>query len=601
MSKKLLAAALLPFAVLAQDPSITNPEEVTVVTANRVEQAVSDVLAPVSIVTREDIELTQAKSVIDVFRMLPGVDIGVTGGRGQSASVFIRGGESDQALVLIDGIRMVTSVSGYIDFNQIPINQVERIEFIRGARAAVYGSEAVSGVINIITKSGYEQDTLSLTAGAGSENYREGNIYTFFGVGDNTNVKLSANYETTDGYNVKPQAANAGDTHGFDSESYLIAVDHRFSERWGAYAQTRYYQNTYEYDSYGDKKESWVSNIAADVSIKYTGMSVNSNIQYRISEQDTYDYESGSGKSSDSDGANNYKQQDVNWISTYTVNDSTFSAGLDWRDDIMYAYGGSADDSRRNTGVFTNVVNAYKAFMFEGAVRLDDNEFYGTHNTWSIGSGWQITNVYQLKASISTAFKAPSLSELNSNSSNQEIKPEEAINYELGLTVTEELFDISLQVYRNEVSDLITYISYSPVSGSIFENVDGESILQGAELGLGFDLGILSNNLSLEYLDAHDAKGKELSRRAKHKAKWQGIISTNNIDWSLQYLYQGERIDGSNTLDAYSLFNASAQFFITEKLTVSARIENLFNEQYETAYGYETADRTAYLSGKYTF
>lgn len=598
MSKKLLAVALLPFAALAQDPS-TNNEEVTVVTANRVEQVVSDVLAPVSIVTREDIELTQAKSVIDVFRMLPGVDIGINGGRGQLASVFIRGGESDHALVLIDGIRMVTSVSGSIDFNQIPINQVERIEFIRGARAAVYGSEAVSGVINIITKSGYEQDALSLTAGAGSENYREGNVYTFFGIGENTNVKLSANYETTDGYNVKPQVANAGDTHGFDSQSYLIAVDHKLSDRWGAYVQTRYYQNTYEYDSSGQKRESWVDNIAADVNIKYTGVSVNSNIQYRISEQDTYDYESGTGKSTDSDGANNYKQQDVNWISTYTVNDSTLSAGLDWRDEIMYAYGGSTDDSRRNAGVFTNFVSIYKAFSFEGAVRLDDNEFYGTHDTWSVGSGWQINNIYQLKASISTAFKAPNLSELHSNSANQDLKPEEAVNYELGLIVAKELFDLSLQVYRNEVSDMITYIGGWP--NSIYENVDGNSTLQGAELGLGFDLGILSNNLSLEYLDAHDAKGKELSRRAKHKAKWQGIISTNNIDWSLQYLYQGERIDGSNTLDAYSLVNASAQFFITEKLTVSARIENLFNEQYETAYGYETADRTAYLSGKYTF
>ncbi|QUM91028.1 TonB-dependent receptor [Moritella sp. 36] len=599
MSKKLLATALLPFAALAQDPSTTNNEEVTVVTANRIEQAVADVLAPVSIITRDDIELTQAKSVIDVFRMLPGVDIGVNGGRGQLASVFIRGGESDHALVLIDGIRMVTSVSGSLDFNQIPINQVERIEFIRGARAAVYGSEAVSGVINIITKSGHQQGSTSLTAGVGSDDYIEGNLYSLFSIGDNTKVKLSANYETTDGYNVKPQAANAGDTHGFDSESYLVALDHKFSKGWSAYVQSRYYQNTYEYDSSGAKRESWISNLAADVGIKYNKDAITSSFQYRISEQDTYDYDAGSDKSSDSDGANNYKQQDANWIATYTLNNSTLSGGVDWRDEEMYAYGGSSDDSRRNAGVFSNIVTSYQSFTFEGAVRLDDNEFYGTHNTWSVGSGWQINRAYQLKASVSTAFKAPSLNELHSNSANQDLKPEEAINYELGLSVTEELFDLSLQVYRNEVSDMITYIGGWP--NSVYDNVDGESVLQGAELGLGFDLGILSNNISLEYLDAHDAKGNELSRRAKHKAKWQGIISTNNIDWSLQYLYQGERIDGSNTLDAYSLVNASAQFFVTDELTLSARIENLFNEQYETAYGYATADRSVYVSGKYSF
>jgi vitamin B12 transporter len=246
MSKKLLAAALLPFAALAQDPSTTTNEELTVVTANRVEQAISDVLAPVTVITRDDIELTQAQSLTDVFRMLPGVDVYVNGGRGQLAGVYVRGGESNHALVLVDGIRMVTSVGLLIDFNQIPINQVERVEFIRGARAAVYGSEAISGVINIITKGG-RQDSVSVSAGLGSDNYKTSNLYLYTNITQSTSAKVTANFEATDGYNVKPYpGVNDGDEHGFESDSYSFLLNHKFNQNISGFAQLRYYQNTYD-------------------------------------------------------------------------------------------------------------------------------------------------------------------------------------------------------------------------------------------------------------------------------------------------------------------------------------------------------------------
>jgi vitamin B12 transporter len=231
------------------------------------------------------------------------------------------------------------------------------------------------------------------------------------------------------------------------------------------------------------------------------------------------------------------------------------------------------------------------------AIRTDDNEYYGTNSTWNLGAGWAINPTVRLTANAGTAFKAPNLYELNPDSGNPDLKPEESIGYEAGVEVLTDLVNVSLQGYRNEVENLIE----SNPDWS-YSNAIGESVLQGAELSLDFDISIVSNTVSLEYLDAKDANGDELVRRAKHKAKWQGILSFNDIDWSLQYLYQGERADINDiVLSPYSLWNLSAQYQITSQFKLSGRIENLLDKEYETADGYPAPERGYYINATYEF
>ncbi|MFB2872312.1 TonB-dependent receptor plug domain-containing protein, partial [Aeromonas jandaei] len=150
MSKKFLAAALLPTAAFAQQLTIpVNPT--MVVTATRVAQPASSVLAPVNVVTRDEIDRLQAQTVTDVVKTLPGVEVVSNGGRGQMSSLRVRGGTSSQTLVLVDGVRSASLTAGMTELNNLPLNQVERIEYIRGPRATIYGSDAIGGVINIIT------------------------------------------------------------------------------------------------------------------------------------------------------------------------------------------------------------------------------------------------------------------------------------------------------------------------------------------------------------------------------------------------------------------------------------------------------------------
>ncbi|UYA58479.1 Outer membrane vitamin B12 receptor BtuB [Pectobacterium sp. F1-1] len=202
-----------------------------VVTANRFAQPVSSVLAPTTVVTREDIDRWQAKSLNDVMRRLPGVDIAESGGRGQLGSMFIRGSNSNHVLVLVDGVRLASAgVSGSVDFSQIPMSLVQRIEYIRGPRSAVYGSDAISGVINIITERA--QDGGVLNAGYGSHAYQNYDGSVRGHVSDNTVVSVAGSYEATHGYNVYPSSPWPADrdNDGYRSKSFWGSLEQRFSE-----------------------------------------------------------------------------------------------------------------------------------------------------------------------------------------------------------------------------------------------------------------------------------------------------------------------------------------------------------------------------------
>lgn len=153
MNRTMLAmtvASLLPHAshLYAQETSI---DETMVVTANRFEQSVNSTLAPVVVVTKEDIQSTQAKSIEEVLRRLPGIQVSSNGGYGQLASIYTRGTESDHTLILVNGVRVSSATAGLTAISSLPLNGVERIEYVRGPRTAVYGSDAIGGVINIIT------------------------------------------------------------------------------------------------------------------------------------------------------------------------------------------------------------------------------------------------------------------------------------------------------------------------------------------------------------------------------------------------------------------------------------------------------------------
>jgi len=618
MSKKLLATALLPFAALAQDPSIIN-EEVTVVTANRVEQAVSDVLAPITVITRDDIELSMAKSVPEILRMVPGIDIGQYGGRGSATSVFMRGSESDHVLVLIDGVRLPSSITSGVDFSKIPVSQIETIEVVRGPRAAIYGSEAIGGVINIITRGQQGDRIKQISAGIGSDKYYEADLFLSSDVTDKLHVNFGLGYDDTEGYNSYPLVGvNEGDKHGFENKDVLLGADYQLSEQLNIFINTRYSQSASEYQAtypIVEKKEQRLESTSIITGISYSSDNYMGILNYSFGDNKSYHYATGSNYNN-ADITLFTKQHNVSFINSLVLSNSLLlNVGIDWRDDQVEDDGEKIDGivSRYNTGLFTTAVYEISSITIDGSIRYDENETFGGNTTWGLAAGWEFVENYSVIASTGTSFKAPSMYDLyaeNGNTvGNLELKPETGESVEIGVKGLTATVDWQVTAYRNKVDSLIGSICV--VQGNPYcqtyqaVNIDGESILQGVELELNTTTGIVAHQAVLEYLDPKAASGDTLLRRAKYKAKWQGTVQLGDADFSLRYLYQGERDDyvgyDIETVAGYSLWDISAAYLVTEEFKVSARIDNLFDKEYATAQGYPASERSYYINASYEF
>lgn len=283
-NNKSLSLSVAAMAVLCGISSLasasSNSSDEMVVSANRFEQPISSILAPVTVVTREDIDHWQSNTVIDVLRRLPGVDVAQSGGRGQLSSLFVRGTNSGHVLVLVDGIRLnQAGVSGSSDMSQIPLSMVQRIEYIRGARSAVYGSDAIGGVINIIT--GRSKSGTTLEATLGSYGYQNYTGSTQQQIGKKTKVTASASYNYTWGFDVEARGNTGGisqpDRDGFMNKTLWLGLEHQFSDEFSGFARAYGYDNRTKYDA----EPSWdyagvitdtreLSSRNYDVGVKFT-------------------------------------------------------------------------------------------------------------------------------------------------------------------------------------------------------------------------------------------------------------------------------------------------------------------------------------------
>lgn len=221
---------------------------ILVVTANRFQQPVNTVLAPTDVVTREDIQRWQSKDLNDVMRRLPGVDISQSGGMGKSSSLYVRGTESRHVLVLIDGVPMARAgIGNAIDIGQIPVSLVQRVEYIRGPRSAVYGSGAIGGVVNIITMS--DEEKSQINAGMGTDGYQtyDGSVNKRFG---DTMVTAAGAYQTTKGFNIQPDSPYSGDSDrdGYRNKLFWGGVQHKFSDNVSGFFRGYGYTANSDYD-----------------------------------------------------------------------------------------------------------------------------------------------------------------------------------------------------------------------------------------------------------------------------------------------------------------------------------------------------------------
>jgi len=618
----LTALSVTAFSGWAQDSTSTNSSsDNLVVTANRFPQPVSSVLASADVVTREDIDRWQSTSVADVLRRLPGVDIAQNGGMGQQTSLFVRGTNSSHTLVLIDGVRLnQAGISGAADISQIPLSLVQRIEFIRGPRSAVYGSDAIGGVINIITT----RDKLgtTLTAGMGSNGYQTYDGSTQQKLGESTVLTLAGNYTYTRGTDV---VANLPDNYGnprqpdrdgFMSKTIWAGLEHQFNEQFSGFARAYGFDNRTAYDgtySYADPAHfdalpdtRQLYSRTYDTGLRFQQGIYATELSGSYSNTKDYNYDPKYGPYSASATLDDSDQYNLQWGNTFQVGQGTVSAGADWQKLSTQPGTNYITDgyTQRNTGVYVTAQQKVSDFTLEGAVRNDDNSEFGSHGTWQSSAAWEFIDGYRFIASYGTAFKAPNFGQLyGSFGGNPDLKPEESKEWEGALEGLTGPLSWRLSAYRNDIDQMISY--YNQQQG--YYNVD-KATIKGVEWTGNFDTGPLHHSVTLEYLDPRNAETNEiLLRRAKQQAKYQLDWTVADFDWSINYQYLGERYDTNfNTnenvrLGGVSLWDLAVSYPVTSHLTVRGRIANLLDKDYETVYGYETPGREYYLTGSYTF
>ncbi|EJD6614039.1 MULTISPECIES: TonB-dependent vitamin B12 receptor BtuB [Providencia] len=631
-NKKLLPLSAAALAVLCSIPSLASgnsQSDQLVVSANRFEQPISSILAPVTVVTREDIDHWQSNTVIDVLRRLPGVDIAQSGGMGQQSSLFIRGTESRHVLVLIDGVRLnQAGISGSSDMSQIPISLVQRIEYIRGARSAVYGSDAVGGVVNIITRR--DNDGTTLNAGIGSHSYQNYNGSTQQKIGENTTVTAAGAYTHTKGFDLAPKDVSPRqyDKDGFLSKSLWLGIEHQFSSEILAYARAYGYDNRTNYDvseyaglSVDTRK---LYSRTYETGLKYHQGKYSSSLMGSYGYSKDYNFDPRKGQYSESANLDESKQYNIQWGNSYLLDKGNISAGVDYQrqsiEPSSYAMI-SEKQTLNNTGIYlTGQYAIIDSVTAEAAIRSDHHSEFNWHTTWQSGLSWEFYEGYKLIGSYATAYKAPNLTQLYAYSSsaygttlgNPNLKPEESKQWEIGVEGTTGPLFWQVNAYHNDIDNLIAYKAGNPISS--YENI-GEAEIKGIEWVGEFETGVLHHQVTYQYIDPRNKKtDKILERRAKQQIKYQLDWNVANVDWGLTYQYIGSRYDKDfsqydlSTKDykrlkqgGVSLWDITAAYPITSHLTIRGKIANMFDKDYETAYGYRTAGREYFLTGSYNF
>ena len=585
-------------------------EKPIIVTATRTAQTVDSALASVTVISRQDIERQQARSVQDVLRGIPGVSISNNGGMGKTSSVFMRGTESDHVLVLIDNIKVGSATSGTTAFENIPIDQIERIEIVRGPRSSLYGSEAIGGVIHIITRkgtgSGFRQH---LNFGGGSFGTLEGATGMSYN-GTQGWLNLTASGIGMQGFNACNGTSSAGcfvdtadstlhDRDGYRNVAGSMRGGYRFQN--GLEIETNFMQSSgkTQFDGSYVNKAVLMQQVVGGV-IRYAPTAFwNFNLIAGSSREDSDNFLGTAFQS-----RFNTTRDTVSVLNTFTVaKDQQLTLGMDYQRDHVKSTEAYTVMSRTNWGVFAQHQANIAAHNLQFSIRHDDNQQFGSRVTGNAGWSYPLSDKLLLLANFGSAFKAPTFNELfYPGFGNANLKPEDSRSFEFGTRGHTGWGNWSINAYETRIDNLIAFDAnlFAP------NNIDQARIrgIEGIVTAQIMDWQINTNLTLMEPINRGSGfnRGNILPRRAEQSFRLDINREFGKYAAGAMLLVEGERYDDlANTrkLDPYAKLDLRTEYLFAPKWRLQGRIDNVSDEHYETAAFYNQAGRSFFAMVRY--
>jgi vitamin B12 transporter len=606
-------AIFAAFPVLAQSQAVSTLDKV-VVTATRVAQPLSELVADVTVVDRYQIERSGAVGVADLLAHLPGLEIGRSGGVSGTTSVFLRGGNTQHTAVYLDGVRLdAQSGSGGVAWESIPLAQIDRIEVLRGPAGAVYGSDAINGVIQLFTRKGEGQVTPYVGIGVGSLGLRklEAGISGAAGTDAAFDYAFGLTRETSDGFNVLPLSLRTAadgvkdpDRDGYDGTSATAHLGYQVNRSHHLDATFLASDLESQYDAFVYSPSSPVNDLSRH-KLRTVGLTWNAHwtdifsTTLGLTESHEH-YETTPSIYLSDTRLGGYLMQNE-----WRVGPHLLTATLERRKDELENT--SVGDTRHRTqdGVALGYGFSQAGHSLQLNLRHDDDSGFGGKSTGSAAYAYAVTPKLRLTASAGTAFRAPTLYQRFSAYGISSLQPENSRNVEAGLRYVDGGSSLAWVAYQNEVSNMITYVSGAGACASpygCYASV-ARAKYQGITLSATHTLAGVSLRTSVDFQNPKDQDtGKELARRARRHLSFGA--DTQWAAWRLGAEAQASSKrfdDAANTAEmgGYTVINLSASTPIGRNLTLLARVDNLADKAYQTARTYATEGRSLYVGLKW--
>ncbi len=595
--KKILVCATLITSLNAN--AVLGPIPIYLNTEYRTDNPAIGSLASTLSFNADDIKATGANTFLDFLATVPSV--GLYNPHGNIPALFMRGGESDHTLVLLDGVSVnsADSINGAVEYGltNIALSDIAKIEVIKNSGSVLYGSSAIAGVISITTKKWADTKNFAINTKFGTHNSKTYTLLANDGDKDGF-VRFIHNKYDTDGINAQT-ADSSGEKDSIDNQTTQIKLGNKNFDV--SYLKSR---NKTEYDGsdYDPVLNKFVMNPDKLADRKFNKLDMNINKSFSntwkaklLLAQTTSQRNYGTNATTVGD---KYKSITLTALNDIKVDNALFTVGLSRLEDANT----TNNLKHISTDLFVNWQKNIDDLDMNAGLRYIKHNKFGYHNVYNIGIAKELDNSIRLTGNYNSAFQAPTLKQVTSGTQINDLKPETAKNINIGLTKSHAWGEIGLSLFKNKAQDVIEWIGCDPSwSNCVYAN-QGKYTAKGAEILL--DANTHGYNINFDYTYSKSRKNDSNEQPARRPKNIAGLTISKQYDKfspRIQIISKSSTLDGGVELGGYTLVNLSSGYNVNNDAKVLFNIKNATDKNYTVANGYNQLGRTFEIGLNYQF